>query len=414
MLNEIKNSLKGSNFTKDIYSKIREIYLRNNIKVYETNQYHIVKTELLNYRLNLVVPNFTQFSVFGGITTALKVFQAIADQLGFDKRILVIGSEHYSKYTYNAPEFTHNAKKNGLFFLSENPEIKIGEKDIFVFTSWMTAYLFFPIFRQQKQMFELKNRKIIYLIQDFEPGFYPWSTEYLLAETTYRNHDETIAVFNSQELYHYFKQHGYSYSSEFAFRPCLNDSLKKELLAARPVKKRKKIIIIYGRPVAARNTFSLIYTVLKLWSHEYKDARNWKIYSLGDKFSDIRLENNTIQFLGKLSLQEYAQIMLHASVGISMMVSPHPSYPPLEMSTFGVKTITNSFGTKDLSGFNNNIVSIDNCSPDLMVKKLKEICDQYGKITQQPVLQGDYIDGNDFSQVMEQVATAVKNMLHLA
>ena len=61
------------------------------------------------------------------------------------------------------------------------------------------------------------------------------------------------------------------------------------------------------------------------------------------------------------------------------MVSPHPSYPPLEMSTFGVRTITNCYGSKDLASFNDNIVSIKNCSQTAICNKLLELCDTFSE-----------------------------------
>ena len=52
---------------------------------------------------------------------------------------------------------------------------------------------------------------------------------------------------------------------------------------------------------------------------------------------------------GKASLDEYADHLNRAAVGVSLMVSPHPSYPPLEMAEAGVLAITNNYGSKDLS-----------------------------------------------------------------
>ena len=65
------------------------------------------------------------------------------------------------------------------------------------------------------------------------------------------------------------------------------------------------------------------------------------------------------------------------------MISPHPSYPPLEMSTHGVKTITNSFSNKDLSNFNEFIVSLDTIGSMDIANKLFEIVNNYndGNVT---------------------------------
>ena len=84
-----------------------------------------------------------------------------------------------------------------------------------------------------------------------------------------------------------------------------------------------------------------------------------------------------LKSLGKLTLEQYASIMLESYLAISLMVSPHPSYPPLEMSTFGVKTITNSYSNKDLGKFNENIISISNCSASAIADELIKQCSQF-------------------------------------
>jgi hypothetical protein len=50
-------------------------------------------------------------------------------------------------------------------------------------------------------------------------------------------------------------------------------------------------------------------------------------------------------------------------VGLPLMPSPHPSYPPLEMAHFGVLTITNGYANKDLSSAHDNIISIRDIRP---------------------------------------------------
>ena len=410
MKREVVNLIKNNTLTNGVYRKVRAAVYKQKFTTYSAD---LIRPKALNsdaLRLNLILPTFSRSSVFGGIATALKIFRTISEELGCDMRIIVTGSEKYSKYTYEYEGFAHNAPKKGIFFTAESNVLEIGKNDIFIYTFWLTAFYFAPVLAWQRKKFGIPERKAVYLIQDFEPGFYAWSTEYMLAETTYRCGDDLIAVFNSKELYDYFKLNGYQFRSEHYFRPCLNDSLRQCLMNGQGKQKREKIIMIYGRPVHSRNAFGLIYSALKKWSSEYSDAANWKIYSLGDKFDDIRLENNMIQFLGKLSLQKYADTMFRASVGISLMVSPHPSYPPLEMSTFGVRTITNTYYPKNLKDFNENIISMNLVTPERLAAQLTSLCDQYGKGRQEPITTGDYIDGNDFSQVMSNVAADIREM----
>ena len=52
------------------------------------------------------------------------------------------------------------------------------------------------------------------------------------------------------------------------------------------------------------------------------------------------------------------------------MLSPHPSYPPLEMAVAGCIAITNSYETKNLSARSSNIISLDTLSPIELSKML--------------------------------------------
>ena len=133
------------------------------------------------------------------------------------------------------------------------------------------------------------------------------------------------------------------------------------------------------------------FSDLNEWFKKQNDAKEWTIISAGEEFADVELCNGQkIKAVGKLPLDEYGKMMLETKVGISLMVSPHPSYPPLEMSTFGVKVITNTYGNKNLETFNDNIVSLSNCSSNAVADKLVELCSD-GKLTNKIQIETDYV-----------------------
>jgi len=253
-----------------------------------------------------------------------------------------------------------------------NKFLPVGESDFFIATAWWTAYNALKIQNWQKEIFKIKN-KFIYLIQDYEPSFYNWSTRYALAESTYHFPDSYIPVFNSSLLKDYFYNENYKISNGLGFEPILNPELKK--LRKNNFKEvRTKKILIYGRPSVDRNLFPIIVLALDE-AMKSNIIKNWEILSAGEEHSDISLSNNKkIKSLGKLSLENYAKVMGESSVGISLMLSPHPSYPPLEMAAYGMKVITNKFKNKDLSKYFNNIYSIEDCSPSTLAKKILEVC----------------------------------------
>jgi len=53
------------------------------------------------------------------------------------------------------------------------------------------------------------------------------------------------------------------------------------------------------------------------------------------------------------------------------MLSPHPSYPPLEMAHSGILTITNSFAEKNLSSWHDNIYSLSRLAPEELAKAIE-------------------------------------------
>lgn len=407
MLDEVKDYFRNNKMTSLLYMRFRTLRHHSRFVIYNEKRVCSVSSDDETYRINLVLPNFYKSEVFGGISTAIKFFQEIVKCTGFESRIIISGSQKFSKsQSYNIDGYKHN---DNLFYVSENNQIQVRKNDIFLCTSWLTAYYFFEVNKWQKKQYGNSHR-IIYLIQDYEPGFYPWSTEYALAESTYIHNEDTVAVFNSKQLYDYFLKNNYIFEKKAFFTPMLNDGLKAVLDKTDRTKiKRKKRIIFYARPVENRNAFGIIYRALQIWDQKYKDASEWEILALGDRFKDIKLEHSTIKFLGKLSIEEYGKTMLNAYCGISLMISPHPSYPPLEMSSFGVKTITNSFAGKDLKDFNSNIISINNVDPMKLAKQIIEVCEKYDFDKGEVLLSDEYLSNKSFTNSVRYVCNEYIN-----
>lgn len=408
----LKDFLVTSKITRPLYKKyLKYTYSKIDFERFDRITPSIGRGD--TYRYNLVLPTLNKISVYGGIATAIKVFRSLLENSRFRGRIIIINNEEYSKKdTYKIEGFSNErGNSNQLIFIKKDNNIEIQKNDIFIFTNWSTAYMFTPIIDWQIESFSLKNRKAIYLIQDYEPGFSAWSSRYVLAESTYKTiPDKIIALFNSRELYEYFKFKKYDFYKELYFEPALNDELKKYLISLTQMK-RKRQILIYGRPYTPRNAFEIIKEALSIWSKCYQDAKDWRIISLGADFDNITLSNNTIESLGKVSLKQYADIMFESYAGISLMISPHPSYPPLEMSTFGVRTITNGFENKDLSYFSKNIISVENCVPKIIALQLEGICTEYGKVESVIDLDSSYVKGSNLDSVISELGEEIDEMV---
>ncbi|MER2511117.1 MAG: hypothetical protein ABTQ25_01620 [Nitrosomonas ureae] len=362
-------------------------------------------------RINLLLPFLSAAHVFGGAATALRTFQRLS-KLFPHARIIVTDEIHpvpktddfYSLWPIldhldpdlDADHIVGLGKRAGR-------SLVVGPQDVFIATIWYTAHIAFPLLEWQNRQFpngSEGNRKIIYLIQDFEPGFYPWSTRYALADATYTHPEKTLAVINTEILSKYFELHGYSFSNQQILRPRLNTQLAK-IRSCTPRLPKTPTILIYGRPSIDRNAFPLIVSALGIWASVYKEASTWELVGAGENFADIDLGNGVVlRSVGKLNLDEYSELLIRSAIGISLMISPHPSYPPLEMAAFGIKVLTNGYANKNLSNISPTIHSLDCCDPHSLAAALVTTCDEYrsgSKVVYQDAinLNNEFLDGGD-------------------
>jgi O-antigen biosynthesis protein len=329
-------------------------------------------------RLNLVVPSINKKDIFGGISTAIAMFEKMLEILPSDFHARIILTEtsvdspvrNFSDYTISSLGQDNHSRLQVVACNDRYAkELPIVKHDVFLTTAWWTTHITQNIIKKQKAFFG-SCYPLIYLIQDFEPCFYNWSARYALAEATYKGDVDTIAIINSKELSDYMLNKGYQFHNKYYFLPKMNNMLKKNWKLRNP-KSKKKQLIVYGRPSTDRNLFPIILSALKIWVFKQADISEWTLLSLGEEHKDIDLGNGAVLVSkGKLSLDGYSTILEESSLGLSLMLSPHPSYPPLEMAYFGALTITNKYENKDLSGMHENLISVDSCNPSSIATKL--------------------------------------------
>lgn len=382
---------------KDFLNEVRPFFLRKD---------SLIGDQL---RLNLLVPSIKTEHVFGGIATAIRFFESLSKELNIPRRLITVDIEasfsnvrRLSGYIkVNANEDSEALAQVVSYSHRSNGEtIPVGKNDIFIATAWWTAYTVEDVLLWQNNTFGKMNT-LTYLIQDYEPNFYPWSSHFSMAESTYHLSVPTFAIFNSYLLKEYFDLNHYKFEHSSCFDANMNQKLLQKIQNSER-KERKKQIIIYGRPSTPRNCFELAIKALKYWCENMPDHEEWVVYSVGETHPPVQIGNDLqVRSLGKLSLDQYADIMLESYAAISLMVSPHPSYPPLEMSTFGIKTITNCFGNKDLNGFNENIISVPHCAPKEIGKALVKVCMQYPQQPDMTINEQFCSSQNEFDAVLQ-------------
>jgi hypothetical protein len=310
-------------------------------------------------KVTILIPSLNKRSFFGGTATALILAGRLALELGRPLRIVETlepgGKAGLGDFLESSG--IHLPEEVELIDVSARTYNRYGyldlhPDDVLIASAWWDAHLLGKL--------PLIN-KFIYLIQDFEPIFYPNSDEYVFAETTY--HDTNyIPVCNTKLMYDFMVSEGYDYIKDNGlwFEPAVSQQ-KKGFSVENTSGKRQ--LFLYGRPSVARNLF---YTALEALNTVFNDGtldpNKWELFMAGqDKIPDIKLSTGiAIHNLGKLSMEEYTEFMRTVDVAVSPMMAPHPNYPTLEFASVGAAVVTTKYKTKqDLSNYSKNILMAD-------------------------------------------------------
>lgn len=201
----------------------------------------------------------------------------------------------------------------------------IPQTDIAFCSSWPTAYLL-ARYNDCKAKF--------YFMQDYESLFYPAGSLQGTIEQTYRFGFHCIA--NSLGIAEKYKQYG---GNVTYFTPGVDRSIyypKPSNHEGPPWQ-----VVFYGRPRNKRNAFALGIETLKIVKSHLKE--DVKIVSVGSKWKPKWYGvENVIDNLGVLdSMEKVAQLYRNSHVGLVFMLTPHPSYQPLEYMASGCATVSN-------------------------------------------------------------------------
>ena len=332
-------------------------------------------------RLSVLVPTLSARLAYGGLAThvelPLLVFQRYLMAKGWSLRFICTGDKPEDSDNI----VQHYAAKNGLEdsavdYSYANESIAVSPKDVFLGSLWQSYYDALPLLDFQASVLGKKRVSYVSLLQDYEAGFHPWSSAYMMALAFYETPGNAL-VFNSRELERYYITRGHPAEERAVFEPVMNAGLAQLMTSAREHKKQRQIVV-YARPQERRNCFYVLRRALEEWSYSYPRAREWKVVAVGAANVRMALKPG-VQWenRAKLSIETYAGELARSAVGVSLMASPHPSYPPLEMAHYGALTITNSFPCKDLSSWHENIRSLEKLTPPALASAIADACDRF-------------------------------------
>jgi len=276
--------------------------------------------------INWLIPDF-ESPFYGGIHTAFRFAEHFLERNGVKSRFVVIGT---GPDTFIQSGIRAAFPKLGDAEVYLAPYGSVGElaqvpwADVSIATLWVTCY---PLLRLRST-----GRKF-YLVQDFEPIFYPAGTVHALAEQTYRM--GFYGICNTPTLEEiYERQYG---GRAVGFTPAVDTIFHPgdSRTSGEPY-----TVFFYGRPGHPRNCYELAIEALRGLKHELKDRV--RIVTAGAWTSpDDRSDTSFVENLGLLEYQKTAELYRECDVGLVLSVSKHPSYLPMQLMASGALVVSN-------------------------------------------------------------------------
>lgn len=308
-------------------------------------------------RLNLVTDTIDSHSLLGGVATALIVATEFANRYDYELRIITRNSDVSPTNYYKIIEISGISPACKVSFYSDferhqkavDYKLEISKDDIFFATSWWSA----------KAISETTIRKrFFYIIQEVETFFYNFGGEHLLCSQMMQD-DDIDYIVNSKYLYDYFRQYEkHIVEHGCYFEPAFPESLYKKNTFT---PKAKYKLFFYARPNNPRNLYSVgVYILNRAVERGILDTNEWEVYCVGQnapvlEFSNGARSNN----LGQLSWTEYAEFLTDIDLGLCLMYTPHPSYPPFDVACSGGVVLTNKMMNKVSFDYCKNVIMAD-------------------------------------------------------
>lgn len=307
-------------------------------------------------RLTVVTDSIGKGSLFGGVGTALILATQLANRLDADLRIVTRTEPPVPAGLAHVLDVYGLAlKRESQFrFVPANDaglEIDLLADELVLTTSWWTTVAALP---------GVGPASLVYLVQEDERMFYAFGDERLRCEQLLQRRDLRLVV-NTRLLLEHFVAEGMTHFRQQAlsFEPAFPERVFRPRPRAPGTRRR---FVFYARPNNARNLFFLgIEVIDAALIAGVMDPHEWEIVFVGKDIPDVVLgDGYRPQRLENLDWADYAALIGGADLGLCLMSTPHPSYPPLDMAASGAVVVTNRFGVKrDLSAWSPDILLCD-------------------------------------------------------
>jgi len=288
-------------------------------RVVETHAATVGRREVRT--INWLLPGF-DLPFFGGVNTTLRIADKLAREHGVLNRFLVNG--------HPANEFYESAivaafpglagSEVGNYYGTDEGLAAVPPADAAIATFWLTA----------RDVAKLSGTpRKFYLIQDYEPSFYPASTMFAMTEQTYRL--GLYGICNTRSMHDIYAG-GYGGTATY-FEPAVDRAIFHAEGRAEPEPGEPVTIFAYARD-HFRNCWELVYAALSEIKRRHGDRV--RIVAAGAKYLPPSAD---FIDLGLLDYRATGRLYRETDIGITLQISRHPSYLPLELMASGVAMV---------------------------------------------------------------------------
>lgn len=202
----------------------------------------------------------------------------------------------------------------------------LAPSDAAIATAWTSA---FPLVRYRD------TRAKFFFVQDLEPRFHPAGAASALLEQAAGF--GLPGIVNTPGLADVYRSYG---NPAVSFRPAVDTERYRPAEGPRGVGPVR--IFFYGRPSQPRNAFGLGLAALRLVKQRH--GERVEIVCAGEDWNPGQYgAADVLSNLGQLrDLDAVARLYRSCDIGLCFMLTPHPSYQPLEFMASGVATVSNA------------------------------------------------------------------------
>lgn len=287
--------------------------------VHETHAAYAGPLEIKS--INWFIPDI-DMPFFGGLNTAFRLAATLARQHGVKNRFVVLSAPNEAYVSSAlAAAFPELAEAEVTFYDGHDDSIaKVPSADAAVATLWLTAV-------HVAKTPDVKRR--FYLMQDYEPAFYPASSMFAMTEETYRL--GLYGICNTPTMGHiYSEMYG---GKARSFVPAVDRSIYHA--QGRRVKGDDEPVTIFAY---ARDHFRNCWELVDAALLEIKRRYGTKVRIVAAGARHLPAASDYVD-LGLLDYRETGMLYRETDIGLTMQISRHPSYLPLELMACGVPMV---------------------------------------------------------------------------